>query len=172
MNRIPIYQMSYSQDSDGNLGLVFTSEQELHDNRSIMFVVPLIEPFRHPFEFIGNFEHQSIYFPFLLGEKYYELEAKINFPDLEFTIPEKNIKITFSIGIDNFINWNFIPFRQQQNNFPKYIGKHNKLLTENNGFLSLAPVDLYEMDELYNEHQGVFVGLTPNFGVLNDNTQG
>ena len=172
MTRIPIYQMTYGQDNEGKPGLVFTSEQEGYDSQSILYAIPLIEPFRHPFDFIENFEHQTIYFPFLLGDKYFDLEAKVNFPDLIFTIPDKDIQITFEIDTDNFLGWEFFPFTRQLNRRTKYVGKQNKLLIKNSGFLSLLPVDLYEMDELYNKHQGVFVGLTPNFGTFDDNNRG
>lgn len=171
MTRIPIYQMTYGQDKEGKPGLVFTSEQEDYDSQSILFAIPIVEPFRHPFDFIDNFEHQTIYFPFLLGDKYFDLEAKMNFPELVFTVPDKNIQITFEIGIDNMWGWDFFPFRRQPFKYTKYVG-NQKLLLKNNGFLTLLPVDLYEMDELYNKHQGVFVGLTPNFGNFNDNNRG
>ncbi|SRR5258706_677921 len=172
MTPIPIYQMAYGQDNEGKPGLVFTSEQEGYDNQSILFAIPVVEPLNHPFEFIERFEHQTIYFPFLLEDKYLELKAKVNFPDLIFAIPNKDIQITFTIDTDNFWGWDFFSFRRQFKGHTKYVGKQNKLLLNNNGFLTLLPVDLYEMDELYNKHRGVFVGLTPNFGNFNDNERG
>lgn len=163
--------MTFGQDSEGKAGLVFPSEQEGYDNQSILFVIPIIEPFRDPIDLIEFFDHQEFYFPFLLGEKYYDLKAKLNFPDLVFSVPEMNVEIVFEVDSDNYWAWDFFPFRRRANRRTKYVGKQKNWLMKNNGFLTLLPVDLYEMDELFNKHKGVFVGLTPNFG-NNDYFQG
>lgn len=164
MTRIPIYQMTYGQDREGNTGLVFPSEQEGYDSQSILFTIPIVEPFRHSFDLLKFFDYQEFYFPFLLGEKYYDLKAKVNFPDLVFSVPEKSIDIVFEIDRGNFGVWEFFPFRRRQYKRTKYVGKQNGLLMKTYDFMNLLPVNLYAMDELYNKHQGVFVGLTPNFG--------
>jgi len=161
--KIPVYQMTFGQDAEGKAGLVFPSEQESHDNHSILFTIPIIEPFHNQFDLLEFLDHQTIYFPFLLDEKYYELEAEINFPELVFTIPEKNTKILFQIDDADFY-WRFFPFGRHITRKTKYVANQTKLIPKNDGFLSLLPIDLFEMDELYNEHKGVFVGFTPNFG--------
>jgi hypothetical protein len=166
MRRIPIYQMTFGQDQSGKPGLVFTSEQKEYGSQSILFAIPIIESFHHPFDLIESIEHQAIYFPFQMGEKYYELEAKINFPELTFSVPDTDIQISFEIDIDSFSNWYYFPFRKDLYKKKKYIGKANNLILKNNGFLTLMPVDLFEMDELYLKHNGIFVGLTPNFGQI------
>lgn len=172
MTQIPIYQMTYGQDYEGKPGLVFTSEQEGYGSQSFLYAIPILEPFSYPFDLIENFERQTFYFPFLLGDKYFDLEAKVIFPDLIFTIPEKDIQITFAIDTEKFLNWDYFSFKRQLNRQTKYVGKENKFLIKNYGFLNLLPVDLYEMDELYNNHKGVFVGLTPFFGTFNDDDRG
>lgn len=169
MRRIPIYQMTYGQSEDGKPGLVFTSEQEGYDSQSIYFGIPILEPINYWFDLIEYFDRHTFYFPFILGEKYFEIEAKVNFPELIFAIPNNDIKITFEIDRNKFGGWDFFPFIQRSYNDLKYVGKHNKLFPKNKGFLTLLPVDLYKMNELYNNNQGVFVGLTPNFGNFNEN---
>jgi hypothetical protein len=160
--------MAYGQDNEGKPGLVFTSEQQEYDSQSILFAIPLVEQFTHTFDLINDLKHAQIYFPFLLADEYLELDAVINFPDLKFTIPDKDIQITFAIDTDNLWEWEFFPFRRLFKG-AKYVGNAQKLIVKNNGFLTLLPIDLFEMDELFNEHKGVFVGLTPNFGTVDEN---
>jgi hypothetical protein len=164
MSRIPIYQMIFGQGNDGKPGLVFTTEQEEYSNQSVLFTIPIVDNFHHPLEFIDYLEHSKVIFPFQLGEKYYDLEGTINFPEITFAIPETEIKIIFEIDNDNFFGWHFFPFRRKPYQKMKYVGKQNNLIVKNEGFIVLQPVDLYEMDELYLKHKGIFVGLTPNFG--------
>lgn len=167
---LPVYQMTFGQNADGNAGLVFTTEQEEYGNQSVLFAIPIVNDFHfhHPIEFIDYLENVRITFPFQLEEEYYDLEGKINFPEVVFNIPKTDLKITFEIDNDNFFYWNIFPFRRRAYRKLKYVGKQKHLIKENNGFLILQPVDLYEMDELYLKHKGIFVGLTPNFG-NNDN---
>lgn len=173
MARIPIYQMSFGQSGNGKPGLVFTSEQQDYTNQSILFTLPIIEPFRHPFELLEFLDHQKVYFPFLLGEQYFDLVARFNFPELIFDIPETDIQIIFEIDNGNLLNWPFFPFRKNFFRKMNYVGSEEKYILKNSGFLNVMPVDLYEMDELYNTHKGVFVGLTPNFGTVDiENNRG
>ena len=166
--RIPIYQMSFGQDENGNSGLVFPSEQENYGNQSIIYVIPIIEDFDHfiyPFDYFENLE---IYFPFEMKGEYYELKAKIEFPELKFSIPNTLFQISFEIDINESLRWDPYYFRTRLLQRPygslNYIGHESKIITKNNGFLALTPIDIFEMDELYNEYRGVFVGFTPNFG--------
>ncbi|MBE7171835.1 MAG: hypothetical protein INR73_14705 [Williamsia sp.] len=171
MTRIPIYQMTYGQNSQGNTGLMFTSEQENFTSQSILFTVPIIEPFAHPIDVFNYVESYKFYFPFLLNERYMELEAKVNFPEFVFNVPETKYQVAFEADADNFYNWQYYlslvfksPKRPLHRNL-KYVGNADKLIPNKTfGFVTLAPIDLYEMDELYLEHKGVFVGLTSNFG--------
>lgn len=163
---VTVYQMTYGQDNEGNAGLVFTTEQEEYGNQSVLFTIPITDnfPFHHPMEFVEYLESVRITFPFQLNEEYYELEGKVNFPEVVFNIPNSDIKITFEIDNDHIFYWHVFPFRRRPYRKLKYVGKQKHLIKDNNGFLILQPVDLYEMDELYLKHKGVFVGLTPNFG--------
>lgn len=167
-SRIPIYQMTYGQEAEGKPGLVFTSEQEEYGNQSILFTIPILEIFLHPIELIDYLKHTDIVFPFELDGEYYDLKGKIEFPEITFEVPKIKIKITFEIEYDYVFNWHIFPFRRRSFKGMKYVGKHTKLILRNHGFLILQPVDLYEMDELYLKHKGIFVGMTPNFG-NNDN---
>ena len=174
MALIPIYQMTYGQDNHGNEGLVFASEQENTTNQSIMYVIPILENYEHAFEIIDSLEFDTIYFPFLLGEKYFNLKARLNFPELIFDIPETNGgKIVFQIEGDHQFTLDFnYPFRSKRKFFKKlkYVGFEKGFVVKNNGFIALLPIDIFEMDALYNEHQGIFVGMTPKFGeLLKDN---
>lgn len=163
--------MTFGQGSDGKPGLVFASEQEEYGNQSVLFTIPILDDFRHPVEFIDYLEHTTIIFPFQLGEEYLELKGKINFPEITFEIPKSDIKITFEIDNDNIFSWHVFPFRRRPYRNMKYVGNQTNLILKNHGFLILQPIDLYEMDELYLKHKGVFVGLTPNFGSDNFDRQ-
>jgi hypothetical protein len=167
ISRIPIYQMTFGQGRDGKPGLVFASEQEEYGNQSVLFTIPIFGDFRHPIELIDFLEQTTIIFPFLLGKEYLELIGRINFPEITFAIPNNDTKIIFEIDNDNIFRWNVFPFRDRSYRNMKYVGKHTDFILKNYGFLVLQPVDLYEMDELYLKHKGVFVGLTPNFGSEN-----
>ena len=166
ISSVTVYQMTYGQDADGNSGLVFTTEQEEYSNQSVLFVIPIVDnfPFHRPFEFFDYLEELKIYFPFQLDEEYYELEGKVNLPEVVFNIPKSDMKITFEIDSDNGSYWNVFPFRHRRYRKLKYVGKQKHFVKSNNGFLILQPIDLYEMDELYLNRKGVFVGFTPNFG--------
>jgi hypothetical protein len=172
ISRIPIYQMTFGQGNDGEPGLVFTTEQEEYGNQSVLFTIPVLDNFHHPFEFIDYLQQIKVVFPFQLDKEYYELEGKINFPEITFEIPKTKVKITFEIDSDNIFSWHIFPFKRRPYRSMKYVGTQTSLILKNNGFIILQPVDLYEMDELYLKHKGVFVGRTPNFGnIENIDTQ-
>lgn len=166
---VAVYQMTYRQGTSDNNGLVFTSEEK-YDNQSILFAIPIAEDysFRHPMSLINYLENIRIIFPFQLNEEYYELEGKINFPKVIFNIPKTDQKITFEIENQQEFYWRILPFKRRR--FPKldYVGEKNHLIESNNGFLILRPIELYKMDELYLKHKAVCVGLTPNFGNLDN----
>jgi hypothetical protein len=164
ISRIPIYQMTFGQDSEGKPGLVFASEQAEYENQSVLFTIPILDNIQYPIEFIDYFEDSTIIFPFQLEGEYYELKGKINFPEITFEIPKTDFKITFEIDNDNMFSWQVFPFRRRPYLNMKYVGKQTSLILKNHSFLILHPVDLYEMDELYFKHKGIFVGQTPNFG--------
>ena len=165
--------MAFGLSDDDELGLVFPSEMNENESPSILFTTP-IPPYALLDQFdLKNFmEQNTFYFPFLLNQEYYEPEAKIDFPKLTFPAPKTNFGIAFEIA---FIFIDKIPGRSISNpSSPKYIGNNNRLIPENDGFLILFPVNLSDMDKLYLEHGGVFVGLTPDFGesLINDDTTG
>jgi len=165
MARIPIYQMTYGQNQEGEKGLVFTTEQTEYNNQSLIFTIPIVKTFDHPFDIHYYFESNKFYFPFSLNEEYLELEATVSFPEMIFRIPNTEYQVAFEVDMDYFYPWWLLrrnSFRRQE-----YVGKFNHLIDSNHGFVILLPVDLYEMDELYTEHSGIFVGLTPNFGNIN-----
>jgi len=157
--------MTFGQDKNGNPGLIFPSEQEKSASQSILFTIPVTEQFNHSIISL-KLDRQTIYFPFLLGDKYFELLANINLPQLFFTVPEVNIQIIFEIDDINFSGWGIFPFKRRFFRRIKYVGSYGKLVPQNRGFLILLPVDLGKMDELYNNYKGVFVGFTPNFGIF------
>ena len=163
--RIPVYQMCLSLDEEEKPGLVFPSEYHEDGNQSVLYAVPLLHAIHHPFDIIDFFHHQSIYFPFELNGEYFELEAKINFPELTFKVPKVNINITFVVDNESHSGWwNIYPYNRNSFGKLKYIGKNNKIIRNNFEFIYLMPVDLFEMDVLYIKHKGIFVGLTPQFG--------
>lgn len=166
MTTLTVYQMTFGQSSEGKPGLVFTTEQEEYGNQSVLFVVPIIEDLHHhhPFEFINYFEQMEISFPFQMGEEYLELKGRVSFPEVSFKVPNSDLVINFEIDSDNVYNWRVFPYRRKPYRKMSYVGRHSNLIKKNFGFLVLQPVDLYEMDELFLTHKGVFVGLTPNFG--------
>jgi hypothetical protein len=156
--------MSFGQDSDGQIGLVFTTEQPADTNQSILFALPLPDQLVHPLKLIDLLEHEAIYFPFLLGDKYYNLRGEVSFPEVVFTVPGIGIQITFEIDGRELFDWTFYRPIKRKTNRLKYVGKQNNYIERNTTFLNLLPVDLLSMDDLYNDHGGVFVGFTPNFG--------
>lgn len=161
-SRIPIYQMTYGKDEDGNVGLQFGSEQGDTGSQSVVFVAPIPDTL-HAFEIIKSLQHIEIYFPFEMDAKYYELKAKIDFPRLIFEIPNLNSSITFVIDSDGISSRVLYPFVGKKNRI-KYIGRMSNLIPSNIGFMILIPVELQKMNELYEHHKAVFVGRTPNFG--------
>ncbi len=163
--RIPVYQMAYGQNQKGIDGLVFASELSDYQNQSVLYSFPLTERLHNFHHLIDYLEFNQIYFPFLLGEKEIELKAKIEFPELVFDVPGTNFSVRFEIDGTNLRPWPY--FSPRKRNFKysqKYVGEETNIIPQNLGFVTLLPIDLYEMDELYIEHKGVFVGLTPNFG--------
>lgn len=156
--------MTFGQCNDGKPGLVFTTEQEEYGNQSVLFVIPIVDNFLDPHKFVDYLEHTKVVFPFQMGDKYFDLEGKINFPEVTFEIPETDIKITFEIDNDNIFGWHIFPFKRRPYRNMKYVGKQKNLIVKNSGFIVLRLVDLFKMEELYLKHKGIFVGLTPNFG--------
>lgn len=164
MSRIPIYQMAFGQNADNEKGLVFTSELPENIMPSIIFTIPILFTSRHPMDIEDFFYINTFYFPFSLNNEYLEIEAKVNFPEMIFNVPNTEFQVAFDVDIDGFYNWHYFPFRIRKRRTLRYLGKEKKLVIENNGFLFLLPTDILEMDELYMKHKGIFVGLTPNFG--------
>ena len=162
MRRVAVYQMAFGLDQSGRVGLLFPSEIEDESNQSIMFAIPFTYPFHHPFDFDGYFDRNEFYFPIEINGKYQELKAQIDFPEFIFSVPDTDYKITFQIEMSDFPHWPIYPFRDKPKY--KYIGKSSNIIPQNNGFLILQPMDIFELDELYMKHKGIFVGLTPNFG--------
>ena len=164
--------MTFGQMKGKEPGLLFTSEVEENSDQSVLFTVPLLEEPRHPFALVDYFHENSFYFPALLNEKYLELEATADFPELIFTVPGTEFTITFELDIDPYYRYDlwrdFMPYPRAK--YPtrgrrlKYAGEASRFIPTNRGFLPLLPLDVFEMDELYVRHRGVFVGLTPNFG--------
>jgi hypothetical protein len=162
--RIPIYQFTLGQNQQGDFGLLFPLEIEENSSQSILYAIPIIDKFQDPFHFIQNLSEVQFYFPFLLDEEYYELEGKVNFPEITFEVPNTEYRIVFEIE-DRVYRWPpFYFFEKKIYPYQKYVGKFNAFLGNTNGFLFLEPTDIFEMDDLYFEHKGVFIGLTPNFG--------
>lgn len=163
MARIPIYQMAFGQNTDYKKGLIFTSELPENSMPSIIFTIPILSNFRHPLDFEDFFYLNTFYFPFSLNNEYLEIEAKVNFPEMIFDIPKTEFQVAFDIDTEGFYNWSYFPFRIRRRSL-KYVGKEKHLIFKNDGFLPLLPTDIFEMDELYIKHKGIFVGLTPSFG--------
>lgn len=163
MHRIPIYQMSYGQNNESENGFVFSSELSEYSLQSIAFTIPLPSNLHHPMDFEDYFDLNTFFFPFSLDEEYFELEAEINFPEMTFKVPKTDFNITFEIELENFYDWRYVLLPMGKNRI-RYVGKEQNLIYKNDGFLSLLPTDVMEMNELYLKHNGIFVGLTPNFG--------
>lgn len=161
INRIPIYQMSYGQSKNGDEGLLFSSEIET-DSQSVLYTIPLIEPFDHPLDFFHYFEYQTYYFPFFFNNEYLELEGHFDFPEISFAVPNTDYKIIFELDATNIPTWHIFFRKQMRFRKLKYVGSYDKIIVPNSGFISLLPIDLYEMDNLFLEHRGIFVGFTPN----------
>lgn len=164
--------MRFGLDENKNVGLLFASETDEFSDQSVVFTVPLVDEPRHPFALMDYFQQQSFYFPALLDQEYLEIEAKVDFPALIFTVPKTDFTISFELDLDPFY---YFELWQDLSPYPpsmfpnrrrklKYVGKDSKLVPANRGFVPLLPLDVFEMDELYIKHKGVFVGLTPNFG--------
>lgn len=167
MNPIPVYQISLTSHRNGASGLVFTSEQEDTWSQSILFVLPITEDVAYRSELRKLIDRQQIFFPFLLGEQYINLQAQVSFPELRFTVPGTDIIITFELR-NNVISERFRFYDRGFFKNLKYTGKANYLMVKNFGFLNVVPLDLKAMDQVYLKYGGLFVGLTQNFGELNE----
>lgn len=173
MPRIPIYQMTYEHDELSGAGLVFPSEQLESSSQKVFFAIPVLGLITSAYDWFRYFELETFYFPFLQKDKYYELDAKARYPVLNFSVPDTEFEIAFEI--DEYYEstlWESFPFRRSRLRTLPYVGRENRLVPYNAGFVTLSPVDLYEMDELYRKHEGIFVGLTPKFGKSYLNEQG
>jgi hypothetical protein len=176
-NRLPIYQFCLGNVNKTKQGLIFSNEIENNNSQSIVYSLPIIQTINHPIEFFEYIESKQFYFPFLLGNDYLELPAKIEFPDLVFTIPKTEFEIVFEIDLYFTYQYGFWwrpnPRKYfSKRNILRYVGKHSKIIPSNSDFIPILPVDLFEMDELYRKHKGVFVGLTPEFGSYIPNSEG
>jgi hypothetical protein len=164
MARIPIYQMAFGQNDDHESGLIFTSELPENSMPSIIFTIPVPSNFRHPMDFEDFFYFNTFHFPCFIDNEYLEIEAKVSFPEMLFNVPNTDFQIAFDIDTDASYYWRYFPFRIRKRRNLRYVGKEKRLILNNDGFLTLLPTDILEMDELYLKHKGIFVGLTPNFG--------
>lgn len=164
---LPVYQMGLGEDDNGKPGLVFTTELD-NDNQSLIFAIPIPEGYLHTFELLDEMDNKQIVFPFLLKDKYYNLVGEINFTEVVFRVPEVDIRVVFELNDIGFLAYS--PFVRRPFRYNKYVGKHKSLLVKHEGFLAIAPADMSELNDLYSQHKGVFVGFTPNFGQLDNET--
>lgn len=67
--RIPVYQMTIGQNSEGKSGLIFSSEQKETSSQAVVFAIPVVEQYHHPFDFIEHVDMQQVYFPFEMEGK-------------------------------------------------------------------------------------------------------
>lgn len=149
--------MTIGQGRDG-IGYIFSSEQQEFGNQSLLFVIPVIENIRYPLNIISYLESYQFYFPVLLKDRYSELDGEFYFPEIVFSIPETDIKITFSVEDGSFTR-QILNLKRSM----KYVGNQSQAIVKNYGFIQLMPIDINEMDELYFSHNAIFVGLTPKF---------
>jgi hypothetical protein len=156
--------MTFGQNADNEKGLVFTCELPENIVGSIIFTIPILSPLRHPLDIEKFFNFNTFYFPFSLNNEYLEIEAKVNFPQMIFKVPNTEFQVTFDIHINGLYTGHYFPFLIRKRRTLKYLGKEKQMVMKNDGFLVLLPTDILEIDELYIKHKGVFVGLTPNFG--------
>lgn len=158
--------MSIGQNEEGKMGYVFPSEQKDGWYQSLIFAVPIIGS--QPADLFFYLDSNTFYFPFAFGDKPMELEAKVAYPDMIFEVPDTDFKIAFEIRANGDQDPDFFSrsFYRPPRKVNQYVG--NNSIPTNNGFFVLQPVDLLEMDELYWQHKGVFVGLTPAFGLQDE----
>ncbi len=158
--RLPVFQMAYGQRKGKN-GLMFSSELEEVTSQSVLFAIPLFDYSRRYYNIRRYLEDQEVFFPFFLDDKYYELIASIDYPTLTFKIPNKEIEIVFEIEDANYFYRSRFPFGKRVRKNQKYVGDEIDLVKGEVEFLTLIPIDLFEMDDLYEKYKGVFVGMTP-----------
>jgi hypothetical protein len=58
-------------------------------------------------------EHLIFYFLFEMDGKYYELEGKMEFSELTFSVPNTDITVTFAFDIENFFGWFLLPISRK-----------------------------------------------------------
>lgn len=167
--RLPIFQFVIGINSEGEEGLLFSSELEGDESQSICFAVPVPRNITHPFEVQDFLYHSNFYFPFVFDRvedngEILELEPEVDFPELIFRVPrfEKEIIFNFDVFPSEFEwEWRF-GRRKFSKYFPKYVG--NSLLSKSQPCVFLSTEDVFLMNDLYEQQGGVFVGLTTNFG--------
>lgn len=157
--RIPVFQMVLKENNN-TIGLVFSTEMEEFVSQSILFVIP---KFINGKLLSENFEDVLVYFPVDANSEYVELESTIRNKLLNFNTSVENIEISFEVQFDNK---SFEQLKLEK--VLKYIGKENYLL--NKEFYVISPKSIRKMDKLYLKHKITFVGMTPKFGNLNNNS--
>src|SRR5579872_2587790 len=108
MSRIPIFQMTLGYNEIGELGLIFSSETNSYNtdkesipynSQSIIFAIPFDNLYNNNPNILEFWTANTFYFPCLAGKEYTDLEAKIEFPDLIFSVPKTEYKIIFQVNI-------------------------------------------------------------------------
>lgn len=174
-----VYQMTYGRNKAGEEGLFFPSEELIYAE-FIRFVIPLknytpwskypratYPGLRYP-GIIAALKNEEFIFPFLWQNEYTELKAffEINEaadplifpPAISFAIANAaGLVVHFSLDIEITIV-GALPIE-----VINYKGQHKSIVEANHGFINLLPVDVRNMDILYLEHKGLFVGRNPNF---------
>ena len=154
MTRLPVFQMKLGLDKASRPGWLLADEGE-DEAGSFSFTIPLTVG--QPFDQIELS---------LAGERDGHFEELIlAFSGSVFVEPAS--KVRFALH-DPFAPTDFrgLPFA----NAFGYIGEHGQTLglyglSPSTQFLSLAPIDLHRMDQLYLEQKLIFAGTTVAFGL-------
>lgn len=160
-----VCQMTWSTRSDGDRGLVFSDELADDEGQAFGYWLPLLRqhvraiPFEFPYFELPDYE---VYFPCTFRGDEIELAARMTSTELSFEI-DGTVSEVVAFELNLALKPTSIRKSLAYIDYEKYIG--SALLSgERYAFVEVLPVDIDLMNELFREHQLVFVGQTSSFG--------
>lgn len=152
MESRPIFQMCYGWDIPAiHYGWIFAIESRIY--QSISYTIPWTTE--------GSIKDFEYYLPGEIKGEYADFKVKCSGEVflLEHGILKQPLRFTAYYPYEH-LNLPGDPFIRTL----PYVGEHKDLIKPYRLFLHLIPIDLFQMDRLYEEQSVAFVGLTPTFG--------
>lgn len=174
--RLPIFQMTWAE-KNGEFGLMYPSEIE-YDSQDFSFVIPVPVGYinnRPRFDRLKtNILKTQYFFPVEIAGEYMEVNGEVDIKEDLFE-PDNDNTVKFIIpngtSVEFYIDLFFLKslYRVKGINRVKmsqYIGNFKKPVFEDFVFIPIIPKNAKILNDLYINHQGIFVGYTKDFGVF------